>query len=77
MPGIGDPRATVLDSPCCPAATQAASGTTGHSGRENGKGPWSPRPLSKAPRAKKLAPTLPVASALTSARPSARRTAGG
>ena len=40
------------------------------------QGPPSPRRLSKAPRVKTLWPTLPLASAHTSARPTARRTVG-
>ena len=69
------PRAPVPDSPCRPAATQATRGVAGHSGRENGQGRLSPRRHSKAPCAKTVGPTLPLASVLTSARPSAHHTA--
>ena len=77
MPAIEDPRAPAPSSPCRPAATRATSGTAGHSGPENGQGPPSLLGPSKAPGAKTLGPTLPLVSAITSARPSARHTAGG
>ena len=74
--GLG-PQAPSPDSPCLPAATRATRGAAGHSGRKNGQGPLSHWRLSKALRAKTLVPTLPLPSALTSARPSAPCTEGG
>ena len=71
------PRSPSEDSPCLPVATQAARGAAGHSGGGEPAGPSEPRRPSKAPRAKVLRNTLPLASALTSARAFARRTAGG
>ena len=76
-PRIVDPPAPALDSPCCPAANQASRGAAGHSGKENGQGPLSPRRPLKATRAKKLGPMFQLASALISARPSTRLTVGG
>ena len=49
---------------------------TGNSGRENGHCPPRSRRHSKAPCSKTLGPTLPLASALTSAQPSAHLTDG-
>ena len=66
MPGIGDPRAPAPDSPCYPAATWGV-----RTGR-----PSAPPATSKAPCTKMLGPTLPLATTLTSARPSDHRTAG-
>ena len=75
---IGDLRAPALDSHCRPAATWDARDAADHSRWENGQGPLRPRRPSKAPHAKMLGPTLPLASALTTARNTvARRTAGG
>ena len=71
-----DLRAAAPDSPWRPAAIRAATSTAGHSGRENGHCPprhWRP---SKAPHGKTLGTTLPRASSLTSACPSAHRTDG-
>ena len=61
---------------CQPAINRAARGSAIHSGRENRQGPPSPLCPSKAARAKALGSTLPLASALTSARPSAHRRVG-
>ena len=57
-----------------PRHIQAASGTTGHSGRKNGQGPLSPGDF-VGPHAETLCPTLPLANALTLDRCSAHRTA--
>ena len=72
-----DPRAPAPDSLCHPSATRAARGAAGHSGQGNGQDPLSPQQPSKAPCAKMLGPTLPLASVLTLASPSDHRTAGG
>ena len=74
-PGM-DLRATALDSPWHPVATQGATGAAGNSAWENGHGPPKPQRPLKAPRGKMLGPTLLLASALTSSHTSARRTAG-
>ena len=76
MPGIGDPRAPAPNSPYRPSATQADRGAAGHSGWDIGQGPQSPWRPSKAISAKMLGPTLPLTSALPSARPSNCHTAG-
>ena len=53
-PGIGDPRAPALDSPCRPATTQADRAAARHSGWENGQVPPSPRELRRPPFTKRL-----------------------
>ena len=69
------PQSPSQDSACRPAATRAARGAAVHSVWENRQGPPNPRRHSKALRSKMLAPTVPLASALTSARRSAHHIA--
>ena len=65
------PRSPAPDSTCHSATTRAAKGAAGHSGWENSQGLPSPLWPSKALHAKTPGPMLPLASALTSALPSA------
>ena len=75
MPGIGDTEPQNL-SHCAATYHPSARGATGHSQREYGQVPPSPRRHLKASHAKTLGPKLPLTIALTLARPSARGTAG-
>ena len=53
---IGDTLASMLDSPCCFAATRAAKGAAGHSRREYRQGPPSHSGFQRSPAPKCLGP---------------------
>ena len=76
--GIGDPRAPLLDSHCRPPPPGPLGAPPVIQGGRTGRASEPPATFEgPPPRAKMLGPTLLLSRALTSARPSARCTAGG